>query len=114
PGWVQGLEGAERGAVVGPEELDVFLGATEAEDRRAAVARHGCGDLTKERVEVAFIAPADRRLQAGRGGKIAREDSEGLADEPVGGQARQRDEPAGTTDPRQLGRRRAVVGGGQD
>ena len=70
--------------------------------------------MTKERVEVAFIAPADGRLQAGRGGKVAREDSEGLADEPVGGPARQRDAPAGTADPGQLGRGPVVVGGEHD
>src|SRR5439155_19669652 len=104
----------ERWTVVGAEEVDVFLGGAEAEDRRAAVAGHGGGDMTKERVEVVFIAPADGRLQAERGWEVAREDSEGLADEPVGGPARQRDAPAGTADPGQLGRGPAVVGGEHD
>src|SRR5206468_3177578 len=114
PWWVQRFEGAERRAVVGAEEVDVFLGAAEAEDGRAAVAGHGGGDIRKERVEVALIAPADGRLKAGPGGQMAREDTEGLADEPVGGPARQRDAPARPADPGQLGRGPVVVGGEHD
>src|SRR4051812_47896084 len=70
PWRVQRLEGAERRAVVGAEEIDVLLGGAEAEDRRAAVAGRGGGDAPEERVEVAFITPADGGPQAGRGGEV--------------------------------------------
>ena len=83
----------------------------EAEDERALLELERGDRVAEELAEVRLGAPEHRRLHSRRGRHVRANGAEGLADEPVGGPARQGDRPAGAADPGQLGRGPAVVGG---
>src|SRR5580765_4526709 len=63
------IEGAQRRAVVGAEEIDVVLGRPVAEYRRPRIARHRRGAVAEEFALILSVAPTYRGLQAGSGRK---------------------------------------------